>query len=93
MDKFALKRKSASADDETSAKTQKVQTPKPEGPKPQTASIKTVKKWERELGIALDFDTGSDENIVIKIWCNVCRNHSSDKSSSEKNYYTNFSEL
>ena len=56
--------------------------------KPQTASIKTVGKWEKELGISLEYETSStDENIVTQIWCKVCRHHSRDKTSSIRQFY------
>lgn len=88
MDKFVtVKRKEddASRDDQMSPQPEKA--PKLDikpifGPKPQTASVKTIKKWEKELAISLEFETSSDGNLVTKIWCKVCRYHSHDKTSS-----------
>ena len=53
------------------------------GPKPQTASMKTVRKWEKELDIQLQYEVSqSDESVVVLIWCKVCKNYSRDKLSS-----------
>ena len=36
------------------------------GPKPQTASVKPVRKWEKELDIQLQYEVSqSDESVVI----------------------------
>ena len=39
---------------------------------PQTASLKTVRKWEKELEIELGKEH-NDDGIVNKIWCVVCK--------------------
>ena len=48
-----------------------------------TASLSTVKKWEKELNITL-VKTASqqDETVVQEIKCNVCILYSKDCSSS-----------
>ena len=53
---------------------------------PVTCSLKTVKKWMTELNIDLDYElenqNGKETDIVCKMWCSVCRVHSSDSTSS-----------
>ena len=53
---------------------------------PVTCSLKTVKKWMTELNIYLDYElenqNGKETDIVCKMWCSVCRVHSSDSTSS-----------
>ena len=39
---------------------------------PQTASLKTVRKWEKELEIELGKEH-NDDRVVNKIWCEVCK--------------------
>ena len=39
---------------------------------PQTASLKTVRKWEKELEIEL-WKEHNDDRVVNKIWCEVCK--------------------
>ena len=39
---------------------------------PQTASLKTVRKWEKELEIDLGKEH-NDDRVVNKIWCEVCK--------------------
>ena len=102
MDKFIIKRSAGDTDQENhSSKFNKV--PKRDdkqtaadgtteskffGPKPQSASVKTVRKWEKELGVGLDYEVSqTDANQVVQIWCTVCRNHSRDKTSSVRYFF------
>ena len=39
---------------------------------PQTALLKTVRKWEKELEIELGKEH-NDDRVVNKIWCEVCK--------------------
>ena len=61
------------------------------GEVPVTTLLKTVKKWAKKLNIDLDYEFQIDKNgketyIVCKVWCNICKNPSSDKTSSVSFY-------
>ena len=46
---------------------------------PQTASLKTVWKWEKELEIELGKEH-NDDRVVNKMWCVVCKEFGMDRS-------------
>ena len=48
---------------------------------PQTASLKTVRKWEKELEIELG-EEHNDDGVVNKIWCVFCKEFGTDRSST-----------
>ena len=48
---------------------------------PQTALLKTVRKWEKELEIELGKEH-NDDGVVKKIWCVVCKQFGRDRSST-----------
>ena len=94
MDKFVIKQKAGNTEDQNNisdnsankvSKTDTKQTAadatdlKLLGLKPQTASVKTVRKWEKELDYEI---SKTDDNLVVQIWCRVSRHHSHDKTSS-----------
>lgn len=57
--------------------------PRPASTKLLTTVVKTVRKWEKELGVDIEFETDAkDDTVVTKVWCKVCKNHSKDKASS-----------
>ena len=68
MDKF-LKRNGASCSKEVDQAASK--KPKIASPKGVSASVKTVKKWMKELNIDLDFDATDD--LVTQITCKTCK--------------------
>ena len=47
----------------------------------QTASLKTVCKWEKELEIELGKEH-NDDGVINKIWCVVCKEFGTDRSST-----------
>ena len=64
---------------------EKVSEPMPKKAKasgvPQTALVKTVRKWEKELEIELGKEH-NDDGVVEKIWCVVCKQFGRDRSST-----------
>lgn len=54
------------------------------------SQLKTVKKWMKELNIDIGYKLKPDSDIVCEIWCEICRKHSKDKSSSVSNRFINF---
>ena len=47
----------------------------------QTASLKTVRNWEKELEIELGKEH-NDDGVINKIWCVVCKEFGTDRSST-----------
>nr|XP_022291235.1 zinc finger protein 862-like isoform X2 [Crassostrea virginica] len=47
-----------------------------------TASLKTVKKWEKEFQIPIGYEQSRTGEVVTKIWCEICTKYSTDRSSS-----------
>ena len=47
----------------------------------QTASLKTVRKWEKELEIELGKEH-NDDGVINKTWCVVCKEFGTDRSST-----------
>jgi len=45
-----------------------------------TASLKTVQKWEKEFHIPASYEKEND--VVTKIWCQICEKYATDRSSS-----------
>lgn len=46
-----------------------------------STSLKTVKKWEKELNIPIGYEL-QDEITVVKYWCVICREFSKDSQSA-----------
>ena len=50
--------------------------------KPISASLKTVRKWEKELHTPLGFIKDAESrNTVVEFWCEICRTFAVERSS------------
>ena len=58
-----------------------------------TASLKTVKKWEKEFQIPIGYEQSRTGEVVTKIWCEICTKYSTDRSSSVGNRIKRFLDI
>ena len=78
----AEKRKVDGNNNDDVCKRQKKKPAEASKEQPISASLKTVRKWEKELHTPLGFIKDAESrNTVVEFWCEICRTFAVERSS------------